>query len=370
MAKIKIGTFNAQNLFSRAKVLNLESDEKTAEILSDIGKLGDLLRAKSYNKSKIQGLYDKVSEYISIEEESGKFWKKRGNAIIGIRADGAADWKGRVAFKMASVSELARQATADVVAATGADILCMVETENNTVLGDFNRNLLKRAYDQHVLIDSPNDPRFIDVGLYVRKGTIGAIHTHAFDRNSDNRAIFSRDCLRVAVLTEAGPTIHVLCNHLKSKSGMDQNASDARRKAQATRIAEIVQSENNLKKEFVVVLGDFNDTPDSMPLSPLANVADLHNAHDVLEKPTPQDNRWTYYYAAAAKAKRRTEIDMLYVSSALAKKIKTVEVIRAQMSAVLTGETGTGPGISEGIKTGSWRDAASDHAAVVATFEV
>lgn len=368
MAQVKIGSFNAQNLFSRAKVLNLESNKKTASILSDIGKLGELLKGKNYDKAKIQKLYDKVSDYISIEEESGKFWQKRGNAIIGIKANGAADWKGRIAFKIESVSEIAREATAKVAMATKADILCMVETENNSILGEFNRNLLKRKYDQHLLIDSPNDPRFIDVGLLVDNGVIGAIHTHAFDKNDKGKAVFSRDCLRVAVVLASGKTVHVLCNHFKSKSGMDQKGSDARRKAQAERVVEILNDEYDLKKDLVVVLGDFNDTPESDPLSPLAKCKDLSNCHDVLD--TPADDRWTYYYAAAAKAKRRTEIDIIYVSTALAKKLKSIEIIRDQMSAVLTGETGTGPGITEGKKTGSWRDAASDHAAIVAMFDI
>ena len=67
-------------------------------------------------------------------------------------------------------------------------------------------------------------------------------------------------------------------------SGSGDNAdSRARRTAQATRTAEIYEELRASGENLVVVLGDFNDTPDSPPLRPLLANTDLR---DVSEHPS------------------------------------------------------------------------------------
>ncbi|GAB7269108.1 hypothetical protein DZS_05000 [Dickeya ananatis] len=67
-----------------------------------------------------------------------------------------------------------------VINALKADILCAAEVENMAVLHDFNQQILAdQAFAQYVMIDSPNDPRGIDVACLTRH-RITQLRTHIF----------------------------------------------------------------------------------------------------------------------------------------------------------------------------------------------
>ena len=111
----------------------------------------------------------------------------------------------------------------------------------------------------------------------------------------------------------------MLLNHFKSKGYGAQSTSDDKRKRQADRVVEILQG-YDLKKDLVIVCGDFNDTPDSNPLKSLLSVSDLH---DVLRATfsNPAD-RWTYHY------KKNEQIDYMLVSKPLRDGLQTAGVER------------------------------------------
>jgi len=359
---LRIGTFNAQNLFERAKALNLEEEADTANVIKKIGDFQALLKQSTYDKAGLWAAWLELKTYIDVNVEAGTFWKKRGNAVIGIAATGPDDWKGSVVFKKAPLNEIAREGTARIIKDLKADVLCMVEAEGNEALCSFNSDLLNRRYSEHLLIDSPNDPRGIDVGLFVRNGRIRTVRTHAFDRNPTNsrEKIFSRDCLRVEVALASGHTLHLLCNHFKSKLSTNAAASDARRKRQADRVAEILNTDYNLETDLVAVLGDFNDTPDSTALQDLLA---LPNLTDVFVRAgVPDADRWTYYYHSR---KQKTQIDFILVSKPLADALEKVEVMRRGMTGVVQGYV---QGVAPYPSMTSWRQAASDHAGLVAEF--
>ncbi|MET1004854.1 MAG: endonuclease/exonuclease/phosphatase family protein, partial [Propionibacteriaceae bacterium] len=69
----------------------------------------------------------------------------------------------------------------------------------------------------------------------------------------------------------------VLVNHLKSKGFGKQSDNDARRRRQATRVAELYQRLVQAGTVHVAVLGDLNDTPASVPLAPLLQDTDLRD---------------------------------------------------------------------------------------------
>jgi endonuclease/exonuclease/phosphatase family metal-dependent hydrolase len=366
MATIGIATFNCENLFSRPRALNLEDSAEAARVLRRIAAFRELVGKRTYDQDAIWAAWQEVKDYVEVNVESGTFWRKRGSASVGIAADGAAAWKGSIVFKRARISETAREGTARVIKDTRADVLCLVEVEGNQILKDFNGQMLGNRYREHLLIDSPNDPRGIDVGLLLRGGRIGNVRTHAFDRDPGKRAgIFSRDCLTVEVLLDSGAVLHVLCNHFKSKSGGDPPESQARRKRQAERVQEILQR-FNLSRDLVVVLGDLNDTPDSAPLRPLLATPDLHDVLDLAG--IAAEDRWTYYYGRARKAERHTQIDYLLVSQALKRRFEGAEILRRGMTAVVTGDAQGGIEPYDGMT--SWRHAASDHAAIAARFDL
>ena len=142
------------------------------------------------------------------------------------------------------------------------------------------------------------------------------------------------------------------------------SSSNKRRKKQARAIAEIL-GEYNLKKDWVIVAGDLNDTPDSDPLEPLLSVPNLH---DVLELEFGSDmtKRWTYHY------RKFEQIDYILVSEPLKKKFVEAGVQRRGMYD-LEALTKKDPSVAtqkEYPSVTHWTNAASDHGAVWAEFKL
>ncbi len=350
----RIASFNVENLFSRARVLNLSDYDKAGDLLDQIAVLKKLLGKTTYtaaDKTAIRNLVKALSFYIEIREDRGKLLNTSG----AVTASGAGAWDGAIELRRASISEQAREATADVIKALKADVLCVVEAENRPTLEAFNSQMLDSKKFPHVLVIDGNDNRGIDVGLLTRP-SLGPIHTHVYDRKS-GKEIFSRDCLRVELRNlPNGKPLHILCNHLKSKGYGEQAANDAKRKLQTTRIAEILTTQYDLARDYVVIAGDLNDTPDSDPMRPLLSIPNLHDAL-ALGITNPAD-RWTYRFSGQGN-----QIDYLLISEPLRQAFTKAGIERRGIWGIqqITGETAF-PSVSEK------RYAASDHGAVWAEF--
>jgi endonuclease/exonuclease/phosphatase family metal-dependent hydrolase len=305
--KFRIATYNAENLFSRAKVFNQSDPSIGDDAIKKIGELENELKKTVYDKAKILNLYNQVKKYVTVNEEMGKLWKKSGYQITGVAANGTNDWAGSLVFKKAKFNEMERSNTAKVIKTVKADLMCLVEVENKPTITSFNSQLLNSKYKYNILIDA-NDPRGIDVGAY-SKFEFGGVWTHMYDRKN-NKRIFSRDCLEVEVHISKNKVLYLLCNHFKSKGYGVTSESNDKRKAQAERVAEILKNEYDLNNDLVVVAGDLNDTPDSAPLKPLMDVAGMK---DVLKMQFPADagKRWTYHYNS------NQQIDFMLVSKPL-----------------------------------------------------
>ncbi len=353
----RVGTFNLENLFHRAKVLNLVDKARTTSILNDIAQLETLLGKAQYTpdiKKEILRLTDALSEYATIREDREKLFSGKG-AKRKVTATGAGDWDGVVVFRKERVTDMARESTAEVVKALKADVLCAVEVENLEILRDFNTQMLdSRKFKFPLLVDAM-DPRGIDVGV-LSNFEIARLKTHMYDRDAKG-AIFSRDCLEVELELADGRPLFLLCNHLKSQGYGTPAANDAKRLRQAQRIAEVLKS-YDLSQDLVIVAGDMNDQPGSPALAPLLNTAHLH---DVLALQIPQANdRWTYKYK-----KELNQIDFLLVSDPLKDGLVKASIERRGLFN-LQAITGQNPFAS----VTSEMTAASDHCAIVAEFKV
>ena len=362
----RLASFNVENLFGRAKVFNYKDQNVGNRILSDIDKFSKLLRKKSYTpyvKGKILTLYNTgLKDYIKVRENRGKLFKYSGWAVTGVAASGAGDWDGEIEFKRARFNDIGRKNTAKVIKDTRADIVCIAEVENRPVLRAFDTHLLNSRYKYEMLIDCNNDPRGIDVGLY-SKFDIGGIWTHMFDKMG-NKSVFSRDCLEVELFLPDGQPLYILCNHFKSRGYDYDGTSNAKRKRQATRVAEILK-DYDLRKDWVVVAGDLNDNPASKPLEPLLSV---RNMHDVLKLQYPNDpmKRWTYHYNSFE------QIDFLLVSKPLKERFRKAGVERRGMynlKNLTTSSNGTVDVEQQYSKVTHASNAASDHGAVWAEFD-
>lgn len=353
----RVASFNCENLFSRAKVLNLADSTVAADALKQIDQLNKLLHKATYtaaDKQQMVALFADGKAYVDVRENRGKVFNKTKTQVV---ADGAGDWDGELEFKRAKFSEITRENTAKVLKAVKADVACLVEVEDRPALAAFNSDLLdSRKFKFPMLIDG-NDPRGIDVGV-LSNFPIVSLKTHIFDGPGNSRT-FSRDCLRVEMELPNQQRLHLLCNHFKSKSG-GEAGSDPRRRRQAERVAEILQ-EYDLDQDLVIVAGDLNDTPDAA--SPLRPLLDVPGLRDVLELQFPNDAaaRWTYHFQGVQ------QIDYLLVSKPLKAALVKAGVERRGihgLSDITQGQE------SEFDTVTSAANAASDHGAVWAEFAV
>ncbi|MBU1707549.1 endonuclease/exonuclease/phosphatase family protein [bacterium] len=365
---LRIASFNVENLFGRAKVLNFHDQSVGDKILETINDFRRVLYKTTYtadDKKRIVKLFKELKDFIEVREDRGKLFTKQGWAIKGVKANGRDDWDGAIVFKQAKFSDVVRENTAQVIKDTRADIACIVEAENRPILRSFDAQMLNSRYAHDVLVDA-NDPRGIDVGLYSKKKyPIGGMWTHMFDKEG-NKSIFSRDCLEVELFLPNGQPLYVLCNHFKSRGYDMEGTADQKRKRQAKRVAEILSDDYDLNNDWVIVAGDLNDNPESAPLQPLMNVKKLY---DVLELQFPNEpmKRWTYHY------NKFEQIDFILVSKPLKDRFKKAGVIREGMhnlKKMTTASNGLVDVEEEYDTVTHWTNAASDHGAVWAEFSI
>ncbi|MEO1732117.1 MAG: endonuclease/exonuclease/phosphatase family protein [Pseudomonadota bacterium] len=189
------------------------------------------------------------------------------------------------------------------------DIVALQEIENFGSLLDFVQSSVGPDYGPKLgVISQPsNDPRGIDLGLITtRRFRLGRVISHRFHKfpRADGKLYqFGRDCLQVEILDDDREELILtafIC-HFKSKyTGIDpfknptdyekaQQNNDLKRQAESEEVKRIIENTLDPDTARYAVLGDLNDTPDSMPLAPLAgadNTLGLVNALTLL----PQDD--------------------------------------------------------------------------------
>ncbi|AOG08171.1 endonuclease/exonuclease/phosphatase family protein [Agrobacterium sp. RAC06] len=366
---MRLAVYNVENLFDRAKAMNLETWEDGRPVLEKFAALNALLGEVTYTPTDRSKMADLIVDLGMEKSDTGPFVilrRNRGGLLkrpktggIEITASGRADWVGSLELRDEPINEHAMRNTARVVRDLKADALGVVEAESRPVLKAFSDEILASVGGnpfRHVMLIDGNDERGIDVGLMSGPlFPIGRMRSHVDDRLPDgsDRIIFSRDCPEFEVTTASGNRLLVMVNHFKSKGFGGKVESDRRRKAQASRVAEIVEERLAEGWEHIAVIGDLNDTPDSDPLSPLLKTADLTDAFD---HPSFDNGGYEGTYGLSNPGNK---IDYLLLSPKLFDKVEKGGVIR----------TGMWPGSRpkrwetyEELKRP--QDAASDHAAL------
>jgi endonuclease/exonuclease/phosphatase family metal-dependent hydrolase len=365
---MRIATFNVENLFSRARALNQDTWDDGKPVLAAYGRLSARLQQIAYTEADKQLIIEDLdalglkrsdeSAFAILRQNRGGLVKRAKNATE-IVASGRDDWVGWVELKTEAVNVIATRMTAQVIKDVNADVLAVVEAEDRIALKRFNDQLLKAVnamYDCIMLIDG-NDDRGIDVGLMTRSEIdIGGVVSHV-DDSVDGRRIFSRDCPEFTIRV-GNKSLLVIVNHFKSKGFGSQAESNAKRRAQAARVREIYELRKQ-KIKSIVVVGDFNDTPDSEPLRPLlAEGSDLRDISEH-EKFVGDGRPGTH-----GNGTKSSKIDYLLLSPSLFKRVTGGGVWR---KGVWGGKNGTlFPHYDEMT---SPTHAASDHAALWADIK-
>jgi endonuclease/exonuclease/phosphatase family metal-dependent hydrolase len=287
---MRVASFNVENLFARAKVLNtatwaegrpqlaaFERFNRTAQrrfyrevdkqsMLDDLLLLGVIVR--SADGSKLIRQPNAAAQLAILRENRGDFIVERRRTGIEIVADGRADWIGWLELVVEPVDEVAIDMTARVIRDVAADVLAVVEAENRPSLLRFNEVLLANRY-RHVMLVDGNDVRGIDVGLMTLDGNpIVSVESHVDDRDTENPVVtrrdnrlFSRDA-PVFTVDSDGTELLVVVNHLKSQSRTGSEPPDDLRSRQSDRLAGIYRGLRNEGHELIVMVGDFNRGPD------------------------------------------------------------------------------------------------------------
>lgn len=369
-----LATFNVENLFDRARVMNLSEWKDGKPILDDFGRLNELIAKESYSERDKARMLDIMgrhsgllsndeSRYITLRKIRGVFKRKPKGKPHEISASGRGEWVGWFELTTEHVKETAVENTARVVRELRADVLCIVEAEDRTVLKLFNDKVLPavkgQPYDHVMLIDG-NDDRGIDVGIMTRGGyPITSIRSHVDDRD-DAGEIFSRDCAEYEVETPRGNRLLVLVNHFKSKGHGGKESSDAKRARQARRVRQIYEERKAEGFRYIAIAGDLNEVPDGEPLWELVgNGSDLT---DVMAHPRFSGDGRPGTHANGTKG---AKLDYILMSPELSARVASAGIERR---GVWGGKNGTLFAHFDEIRTE--KDAASDHAALWAEADI
>lgn len=360
---MRLATFNVENMFDRASIMNLSTWKEGKKVLQDFSQLSNLIQKQQYlqpDKDKMLDIMKRhkglltsgESKYILLRKVRGRFLERKK-----IVANGRDDWIGWFDLKQEHVKETAVENTARVARELNADIFCVIEAEHRTALNRFNDAVIPKVGGlkySHVMLIDGNDDRGIDVGIMTRSSfNIQTIVSHVDDSDEQGR-IFSRDCAEYEILTPLGKTLLVLVNHFKSKGYGSQLDNDRKRRRQAERVRRIYQDRIDSGLEFIAIAGDLNDILDSGPLQPL--LGEGSDLTDIMQHSRFVGDGRSGTHGHGNKGDK---LDYILMSPALASKVQEGGIERR---GVWGGEHGTlFPHFPEIKKK---EDAASDHAAL------
>ena len=370
---MRLASYNVENLFARAKAMSLASWAEGKPILDKFAKANALLGEHVYTTVTRRRLVELLLALGLEKSDTGPFVmlrQNRGDLVrrpkaggLEIVAGGRADWVGSLELITAPVQEEAMRNTARVMMALRADVLAVVEAESRPALAGFNEDILGSlggAPFAHVMLIDGNDSRGIDVGLMTAEAIpIGIMRSHVDDRHAGGQLVFSRDCPEYTLALPSGETLVVMVNHLKSKGYGSQATSDAKRQAQAERVAALYAKRTAEGQKHIAIVGDFNDTPDSPALAPLLARTDLR---DAFTHPAFDNGGFPGTYGSCTAGNK---IDYILLSPSLYDRVRAGGVVRQ--------------GMWPGVRPKRWEvfaelkrpvDAGSDHAAVWVDLEV
>ncbi|MFF5174203.1 endonuclease/exonuclease/phosphatase family protein [Micromonospora sp. NPDC000089] len=370
---MRIASYNVENLFNRARALDQRTWSAGRPVLEAYQRICELLEEPDYTAEvkvdilrqlrRLGLLRGDVARFARLRQNRGRLLRRaRRTGVVEVVADGRADWIGWVELTTGRVAERGMLNTARVINDVAADLLGVVEAESRLALKRFAEASLTVAdeprYPQVMVIDG-NDERGINVGVLAAAGYPLIRQRSHVDDVDDVGRVFSRDCPEYHFALPAGGRLVVLVNHLKSKGYGGKVASDAIRRRQARRVAEIYRGLVAEGLTEVAVLGDLNDTPDSAPLAPLLGDTDLR---DVAEHPCFDDagRPGTYGYCTA-----RCKIDYVLLSPSLFRRVTAGGIFR---TGVWGGRRGTLWPVYDTMTAAV--HAGSDHAAIWADVEL
>lgn len=149
-------------------------------------------------------------------------------------------------------------------------IIGLAEIEDSFVLQQLlEETPLARAGYKYIHKDSP-DSRGIDVALLYREEKFKPLHTKYIEASFP-----TRDVLYTKGVADGKDTLHIMVNHWPSKRG-NESSSGKKREYVSLMVSRTVDSILRSSPDAnILLMGDFNDTPDSGPLQNLGQLTNL-----------------------------------------------------------------------------------------------
>lgn len=166
-------------------------------------------------------------------------------------------------------------------------IIGLAEVENNNVLTELIHSKELNTYNYGYIHYDSADERGIDVALLYNKDYFAVTHSETFSVYIENDLgviDYTRDILLVSGLLD-GEMMHFIVNHWPSRhEGSD--VTEFKRLLAAEKVIEIISTlKANDENAKIVVMGDFNDNPNSKSILHLKEATSLFN---------PMETVWSY----------------------------------------------------------------------------
>jgi len=159
-------------------------------------------------------------------------------------------------------------------------VLGIAEVENRYVLDAvFSQTPLKN-HNYRIIHYESDDRRGIDVAMVYCIDKLQLVYSEPIKiSNPENRNFKSRDILYAKFSDRRGDTLHVFVNHWPSRYGGEVETIELRSLAANTlkhKVDSLCFGKNNIPK--IVIMGDFNDTPDDPSIKDKLGARSLNEA--------------------------------------------------------------------------------------------
>ncbi|WP_373519544.1 hypothetical protein [Pricia sp.] len=275
---MKIATFNIQNLFHRDRSL---LEKPYGKCVTDwVKELDELMVGNnrvSSNAERIQELafllgFDKTFDvpYAVMRRRAGFLFLKGMDYSKELKSGELTDWNGWIALQTAPLDPMAVKNKAKVISQVNPDIMLLQEIEDRASLEEFNAQLLPQSDGepfQEVVVVQSSDKRGQEMGILLKNGhRIKSVRTHCFGLGDNPNP--KKEFFQYEIGTPSRQTIWLLAAQLQEET-KDKEISDAFRKKEAQRIADVYHELRESGQKNIIVAGTLNAVSYCDSLSPL-----------------------------------------------------------------------------------------------------